>query len=68
MSEMVKLDAAGDWTGLGELPFEVIAERELELEHDGQKGPLLVTFAKPTYVEGKAGRVSSAWRAWGGYM
>jgi hypothetical protein len=53
MSEMVKLDAGMNWTGLDEVPFEVIAERELELEHEGQKGPLLVSFGKPTYIDGK---------------
>jgi hypothetical protein len=52
-AETIKLDAAMNWTGLEELPFEVVAERELELEHDGQKGPLVVTFGKPTYVDGK---------------
>ena len=51
--DTVKLDAAMNWTGVDELPWEVIAERELELEHDGQKGPLLVQFGKPTYVDGK---------------
>jgi hypothetical protein len=53
MGETIKLDAAMNWTGLEELPFEVIAERELELEHEGQKGPLAVSFGKPTFIEGK---------------
>jgi hypothetical protein len=53
MPETIKLDAAMNWTGLDELPFELIAERELELEHGGEKGPLLVQFGKPSYIEGK---------------
>ena len=46
-------DAATNWTGLDQLPFEIISERELELEHDGQHGPLVISFGKPTYIDGK---------------
>ncbi len=42
-----------NWTGLDELAWEPIAERELELEHEGQKGPLTVTFGKPVFIDGK---------------
>ncbi len=52
-TEMLTPDAAANWTGLDQLPFEVVAERELELEHAGERGPLLISFGKPTYVEGK---------------
>ena len=35
--EMVRLDAAANWTGMDEVPFEVIAERFLDLEHEGTR-------------------------------
>jgi hypothetical protein len=50
--EMVKSDAAANWTGMGELPFETIAERFLDLEHEGETAPLTVSLGKPFYVEG----------------
>lgn len=60
--EIVKPDAASNWTGLDELPFEPIAERVLELHLEGEianhagvpegaTAPLTVTFGKPTYIE-----------------
>ena len=53
----VKLDITNNWTGLDELPFELIAERVLEMqaEEAGQthSGPLIVSFGKPLYLEGK---------------
>ena len=62
--EMVKPDAAANWTGLDELPFEPIGERVLELHLDGEiakhagvpagsTAPLTVSFGKPTYIDGK---------------
>ena len=47
---MVKLDITNNWTGVNELPFEVIAERELEIEAESEKGPMSVRFGKPVYV------------------
>ena len=60
--EMLKPDAAANWTGLDELPFEPIAERVLELHLEGEiarhagvaegsTAPLTVTFGKPTYIQ-----------------
>lgn len=49
----IQLDITNNWTGVHELPFEVVAERVLEMEAEGQKGPLTVTFGKPTLVDGK---------------
>ena len=51
--EMVKPDAAGNWTGLDLVPFETIAERFLDIEHEGQTATLTVSLAKPFHVEGK---------------
>jgi hypothetical protein len=51
--EMVKLDAAANWTGLELIPFETIAERFIDLEHEGQPATLTVSFAKPFYIEAK---------------
>lgn len=51
--EMLKVDAAGNWTGLELVPFEIIAERFLEIEHEGQSATLTVSLAKPFHVEGK---------------
>ena len=50
---MVKLDITNNWTGAESLPFEVVAERELEIEAEGEKGPMTVSFAKPVLLEGK---------------
>ena len=54
---MVKLDITNNWTGRNELPFELVAERVLEIEaHDGdtvQKGPMTVRFGKPLLIEGQ---------------
>lgn len=49
----VKLDLINNWTGLDELPFETIAERVLEIESEGQKGPFTVSFGRPVYLDGK---------------
>jgi hypothetical protein len=51
--EMVKPDAAGNWTELELIPFETIAERFIDLEHEGQIATLTVSFAKPFHVAGK---------------
>jgi hypothetical protein len=51
--EMLKPDAAANWTGLDLIPFEVIAERFLDLEHEGHTATLTVSLAKPFHVEGK---------------
>lgn len=50
---MAKLDITNNWTGVQELPFELIAERQLEIEAEGQKGPMIVSFARPVHLEGK---------------
>jgi hypothetical protein len=51
--EMLKPDAAGNWTGLELIPFETIAERFIDIEHEGQTATLTVSLAKPFHVEGK---------------
>jgi hypothetical protein len=51
--EMVKPDAAANWTGLELIPFETIAERFIDLEHEGQTATLTVSLAKPFHIEGK---------------
>ena len=51
--EMVKPDDAANWTGLDLIPFEIIAERFIDLEHEGQTTTLTVSFAKPFHIEGK---------------
>jgi hypothetical protein len=51
--EMVKVDAAGNWTELELVPFETIAERFLEIDHEGQTATLTVSLAKPFHIEGK---------------
>lgn len=51
--EMLKVDAAGNWTGLELVPFETIAERFLDIEHEGQSATLTVSLAKPFHIEGK---------------
>ncbi len=50
---MVKLDITNNWTGVNELPFELIAERELEIEAEGEKGPMTVSFGRPVLVDDK---------------
>lgn len=49
----VALDITNNWTGVNELPFEVIAERVLEIEAEGEKGPMSVRFGKPVLLDGK---------------
>jgi hypothetical protein len=51
--EMVQPDAAANWTGLDLLPFETIAERFLDIEHEGHTTTLTVSLAKPFHIEGK---------------
>ena len=51
--ELLTLDPATNWTGLDQIPFDLIAERTLELEHKGERGPLHVSFGKPIPLEGK---------------
>ena len=51
--ELLTLDPATNWTGLDQIPFERIAERTLELEHKGERGPLHVSFGRPIPIEGK---------------
>ena len=51
--EMVKPDVAVNWTGLDLIPFEIIAERFIDLEHEGQPTTLTVSLAKPFHIEGK---------------
>ena len=43
----VQINGLTNWTGLTEIPFEVMAERVLEMEAEGQHGKLTVSFAKP---------------------
>jgi hypothetical protein len=51
--EMVKPDTAANWTGMELLPFEIIAERFLDIEHESQTATLTVSFGKPFHIEGK---------------
>lgn len=51
--EMVKPDEAANWTGMDLVPFETIAERFLDLEHEGHTATLTVSLGKPFVVEGK---------------
>ena len=51
--EMLKPLEAANWTGMDLIPFETIAERFLDLEHEGQTATLTVSFGKPFVVEGK---------------
>jgi hypothetical protein len=51
--EMVQPDAAANWTGMELVPFETIAERFLDLEHEGQTATLTVSFGKPFAVDAK---------------
>ncbi|HVG27532.1 MAG TPA: hypothetical protein VM865_08005 [Acidobacteriaceae bacterium] len=52
---IVKLDITNNWTGRNELPFELVAERVLEMEAEeaGQNhtGALIVSFGKPVLIE-----------------
>ncbi len=55
--ETVKLDVTNNWTGQDELPFELVAERALEIEaHDDQgrpeQGTLTISFGKPVFLDG----------------
>jgi hypothetical protein len=49
----IKLDLINNWTGLDELPFELAAERVLEIESEGERELLTVAFARPVFIEGK---------------
>lgn len=51
--EMLQPDATANWTGLDLVPFETIAERFIDLEHEGRTTTLTVSFAKPFHIEGK---------------
>ncbi len=56
--ETVKLDITNNWTGRNELPFELMAERLLEIEAQDergllQKGPMTVRFGKPVLLDGQ---------------
>src|SRR5580698_10642932 len=51
--EMVKPDVAANWTGMDLVPFETIAERFLDIEHESQTATLTVSFGKPFHIEGK---------------
>lgn len=51
--EMVTPDAAANWTGMDLIPFEIIAERFLDLEHEGHTATLTVSFGKPFIVEAR---------------
>ena len=51
--EMLRPDDAANWTGLDLVPFETIAERFIDIEHEGQTTTLAVSFAKPFHIEGK---------------
>ncbi len=56
--ETVRLDITNNWTGHNELPFELMAERLLEIDaHDAdgvlQKGPMTVRFGKPVLIDGQ---------------
>ena len=50
--EMVKPDEASNWTGMDLVPFETIAERFLDLEHEGHTATVTVSFGKPFVVVG----------------
>ena len=55
--ESVRLSLTNNWTGVDELPFELIGERVMEIEADGpggkESGSLTVSFGKPVFLEGK---------------
>ena len=48
----VRLDITNNWTGRDELPFELVAERELEIEAEGERGPMTVSFGRPVLLDG----------------
>jgi hypothetical protein len=53
--EMVKPDAGtANWTEMELLPMEVVAERFLDMEHEGQTAEVVVSFGKPFFIQGKA--------------
>ena len=45
--QMVRPQVASNWTGMDLIPFETIAERFLDLDHEGQQATLTVSFGKP---------------------
>ncbi len=45
--EMVRPEDAANWTGMDLIPFETIAERFLDLDHEGRQATLTVSFGKP---------------------
>ncbi len=51
--EMVRPQEAANWTGMDLIPFETIAERFLDLDHEGQTATLTVSFGKPFPIEGR---------------
>jgi hypothetical protein len=51
--EMVKPDASANWTGMELVPFETIAERFLDIEHEGHPRTLTIAFGKPFVVDGR---------------
>lgn len=51
--EMVRPGEATNWTGMELIPFETIAERFLDLQHEGQTATLTVSFGKPFEVPEK---------------
>lgn len=51
--EMVRPQVAANWTGMDLIPFETIAQRLLDLDHEGQQATLTVSFGKPFPVEAR---------------
>lgn len=51
--EMVRPQEAANWTGMDLIPFETIAERFLDLEHEGQTATLTVSLGKPFPVDAR---------------
>ena len=49
--EMIPLDVTANWVGMDLIPFEVIAERLFDIEHEGAQAPLTVSLAKPFPIE-----------------
>ncbi len=49
--EMVRLDETANWVGMDQIPFEIIAERLLDIENEGGLAPLTVSIAKPFPIE-----------------
>jgi len=58
--EMVRLDETANWVGTDLIPFEIIAERLFDIEHEGAQAPLTVSLAKPFPIE--AGGWACAYR------